>query len=140
MKARDLIATAALTLAAGWLQPASAQTLSYADAYDQIAKACQSDIQRHCAGVSLGSNGITSCLAGKPGVSGQCKSVVANSIGQLAKRAAAQDSTLKVCDTDTRRLCQGVQPRDGYRLSCLLKATGVVSATCNQTITDAGWR
>ena len=105
MKTRNLFAAAALVLASGCLQPASAQTLSYGDAYEQIAKSCHADIQRHCAAVGLAGNGVTSCLASKPGVSAQCKSVVANATAQLAKRDAAQNATLKVCDTDSRRLC-----------------------------------
>ena len=56
----------AIMVAALLAQPAvsSAQTISFADAITELAKACGADIKKHCAGVNLGNNaclGSTVC-------------------------------------------------------------------------------
>jgi hypothetical protein len=119
----------------------SAQTIGYAEAYDRIAKACGSDIAKLCSNVPLANGGVKNCLAkNQAKVSSVCKSTTAQTFALLEKRAVAQTSALKVCDADSRRLCQGVVAHDGYRLQCLLKAERFTRAACNQVITDAGWR
>jgi hypothetical protein len=49
---RQILACA--LFAAAWIVPASAQTMSYADAISQLATACNNDIARYCKGVPLG--------------------------------------------------------------------------------------
>ena len=133
--------------AAGMLLPlvipsgAGAQTMSYADAYDRLAKSCGSDIERVCANVELGGGAVRDCLIkNQARISAGCKSTSTEVFQSLQKRANAQKTAAKVCDRDIGQFCRGVQPHDGYRLQCLLTASKVVSAGCQQVITDAGWR
>jgi hypothetical protein len=58
----------------------------------------------------------------------------------LQKRGGAQANIRKFCETDAQRLCPGMVMGDGNILVCLLTASRVLSAKCNQTITDAGYR
>jgi uncharacterized protein YukE len=119
---------------------ASAQTLSFAEAYDRIAKSCGSDIDKHCSKVSLGGGSMKACLdRNQARLSASCKSASAETFQSLAKRANAQATAVKICDRDLGQYCRGVQPHDGYKLQCLLTASKVVSNACKQVIVDAGW-
>jgi hypothetical protein len=119
---------------------ASAQTLSFAEAYDQLAKSCGSDIEKLCSKVALGGGAIKACLdRNQARLSAGCRSASAETFQSLAKRANAQATAIKVCDRDLGQFCRGVQPHDGYQLQCLLTASKVVSSACKQVIVDAGW-
>jgi len=119
---------------------ASAQTLSFAEAYDRIAKSCGSDIEKHCSNVALGGGAIKACLdRNQSKLSTGCKSASAEVFQSLRKRADAQAAAVKVCDRDIGEFCRGVQPHDGYILQCLLTSSKVVSSACKQIIVDAGW-
>ena len=127
-----------------WLaapHPASAQTISFEEAYDKIARACGADVGKHCAGVPLGGGAVMACLQAKQAeISAGCKATVMQAFASVQKRMQAQASVRKICSADIARRCPGVVQHDGYVLSCVLKASRVVSASCNQAITDAGWR
>ncbi|MEP9353781.1 hypothetical protein ABLE93_09300 [Xanthobacter sp. KR7-65] len=126
---------------AGSASAAGAQTMSYAQAGALLAKSCGPDIGRFCSNVNLGGGALVGCMNQKLSqVSEACKRDYAIATASIAKRDAAQDSIAEVCSADTARLCPGMIPQDGNLLSCLLQATKVVSAACNQAITDAGYR
>ena len=61
MKRFTLPALAALGLLISGL-PATAQTISFGDAYARIAKSCGRDIERLCSTAQMGGNGIRACL------------------------------------------------------------------------------
>ncbi|MFO1114689.1 MAG: hypothetical protein U1E28_03340 [Beijerinckiaceae bacterium] len=137
---RRLTLSLAVALQVAFVSSAFAETIGYAQAYDRIASACGKDVQRLCAGVHLGNHGIRECLESKASqVSGNCKSVMASTFALLQARIDAQAAARRVCDADLREYCIGVQPHDGYQLSCLLTSVKVVSQRCKQVIIDAGW-
>ncbi|QEL21956.1 hypothetical protein FQV39_04710 [Bosea sp. F3-2] len=137
---RTALAAACLLVPMAIPLGASAQTLSFAEAYDRIAKSCGSDIDKYCSKVSLGGGAIKACLdRNQAKLSAGCKSASAETFQSLAKRAIAQATAVKVCERDVGEYCRGVQPHDGYQLQCLLTASKVVSSACKQVIVDAGW-
>lgn len=119
---------------------ASAQTLSYAEAGALIAKSCGPSIERYCSKVNLGGQDLQQCLAQNSAqVPDQCEQDYATVVASIAKRVAAQNSALKICNASIREYCGGVQPGDAHILDCLLKATKVVQPACKQVLLDAGW-
>jgi hypothetical protein len=120
--------------------PASAQTISYSQAVDELAKACGADIGKYCKGINLG-NGMVECMQKNDSrVSQNCKVTFAATMASLNKRAAAQAAVPQICSGDIKRLCKEYDPGNGRILRCLLKFGDKVDAACNQAITDAGWR
>ncbi len=140
MSLRRALAAACLLVPMAIPLGASAQTLSFAEAYDRIAKSCGSDIDKHCSKTSLGGGAIKACLdRNQAKLSAGCKSAAAETFQSLRKRVDAQAAAIKVCDRDLGQYCRGVQAHDGYQLQCLLTATKTVSNACKQVIVDAGW-
>ncbi|MEJ1158929.1 hypothetical protein [Prosthecomicrobium sp. N25] len=120
---------------------AAAQTISFEEAYDRISQSCGADIRKYCAGVPLGGGAVKACLDAKQSVvSASCNATLSEVFTLIQKRMQAQASVRQICDADIARRCPGVVQHEGFVLSCMLKATRVVSAPCNQAITDAGWR
>jgi hypothetical protein len=120
--------------------PAKAQTISYAQAVDELAKGCGKDIMKFCKNTNIGS-GMGACMEKRmSSVSEQCKVTFAATMASLNKRAAAQEAALGLCSNDLKRFCKEYDPGNGRYLRCLLKNTKKISAPCNQAITDAGWR
>lgn len=131
---------AGLLLLAFAASPASAQTITFADAFDRLNKSCGTDIERHCGDVPLGGGKVRACLdANRAKNSPACNATADEVFAQLEKRAAAQANVPKVCEHDIRQYCSMVKPGDGYRIQCLVQSTRVVSRACQQTIADAGW-
>jgi len=130
----------ALTFALGGLGAAAAQTLSYAEAIDQLASACKNDIARYCKGVPLGPQ-LRSCFdANQPTMSPQCQQTRAMVYSSISRRAAAQRDIGQICDADIQRLC-GTSHADAHLVECLLSVSPVaMSPACNQAFTDTGWR
>ncbi len=125
----------------GLASPSQAATISYADAATQLAANCGADIKKLCKGLNLGNNRIRDCLTQNAAqVSPQCSSTMAAVVSSIQKRQQAQASVVKVCRDDAARRCEGVVPGEAHILTCLLKATRVVSSKCNAAITEAGWR
>lgn len=139
-KIKIAIVAVTVALVALTAQPAAAQTIGFAEAYDRLAKSCGKDIDKLCANAPLGGGAVKSCLEkNQSKVSEGCKAVAAETFMLLAKREAAQANAVKVCDRDISQYCSRVQPHDGYVLQCLLTSTRVVSTACKQIIVDAGW-
>ncbi len=133
----------AIVLTASFLVSTTAfsQTIGYADAISGLAAACGADIRKFCKGVNLGNDRLRNCLnQNQANVSSQCKVGYTRAMDLLQKRVTAQRSVTKICDSDIRRLCGGVQPGDGNILNCVLLAQKQVSVQCNQAVTDAGYR
>lgn len=132
---------AAGLLLAGSVAGSQAQTLSYEQAGALLAKSCGEDISRLCPTANLGGGELRACMQEHLSkVSAQCQADYAKVIASISQRTAAQQSIVHACNADAARLCPGMVPQDGNLLSCLLEATKVVSAACNQAITDAGYR
>lgn len=120
---------------------ASAQTMSYAQAGGLIAKSCGADIEKFCRGLNLGSGRIHDCLmTNQAKLSPACVSDYQAALASITKRVAAQAAAFTNCRRDAAEFCKGVKPGDANLLDCLLEADKVVSPTCTQTLTDAGWR
>ena len=119
--------------------PAAAQTMSFADAAEVLVAACGRDIDTYCKNVNLGGGKMKACL-NNPKVQAGCKNTAAQVFASLEQRAQARINVLKLCERDAARLCQGVQRGDGQILECMILARRAVSASCNQGITDAGYR
>src|SRR5512144_2182332 len=103
MYGRSLVLAAAVLSVAHFSQPASAQTVGYADAIDQLGISCGPDIAKFCKNESLGGGRVRQCLQRNSGsVSPRC---IASITSLLEKRAAARASVMKVCDVDIKRRC-----------------------------------
>ena len=119
---------------------AAAQTMSYADAIDQLAAACRGDIARFCKGAPLGPQ-LKACFdANQARMSPQCQQTRAVVYASIARRAAAQRDIGQICDADIERMC-GTSHADAHLVECLLSVSpAAMSPACNQTFTDTGWR
>jgi hypothetical protein len=131
----------ALLLVVGASGASSAQTMSYADAIQQLAAACRADLQKYCKGVELGGGRLKACLDGHQNVvSPRCQETRAQVYASIARRIAAQRDIGDVCSADIERLC-GTSHADAHLVECLLSvAPAAMSPQCNQTFTDTGWR
>jgi outer membrane protein OmpA-like peptidoglycan-associated protein len=119
---------------------ATAQTVGYAEAFDQFAAACGNDIDKICKKVDLGGGRVQQCLEqNQASVSANCKATIGNLRIQLQKRAAARAAVMRICDADIRRLCAGIQPGDANLMECFSAAKRNVSARCRAAIADAGY-
>jgi len=119
---------------------ASAQTISYAQAFDQLAGGCGADINKFCSKVNLGGGRIGACLnqnAAK--VSAKCRTTWNEVRASLDRRVGARNVVVQACDADRRRFCPDVVAGDANLIDCLALARRRVSASCNQAITDAGY-
>jgi hypothetical protein len=125
----------------GVIGPSIAQTMSYADAIDQLATACGADLQRYCKGVELGGGHLKACLDANQGkVSARCQQTRLEVYASIGRRIAAQRGIGDICSADIARLC-GVSPVDANLVTCLLStAPSAISPACNQVFTDTGWR
>jgi hypothetical protein len=130
----------ALSLAVAAAGTASAQTMSYADAVDQLARACGTDLAKYCKGIELGGR-LKTCLdANQARLSPQCAQTRAAVYDSISRRAAAQRNIGDICDPDIARLC-GTSHADAHLVECLLSVSpAAMSPQCSQTFTDTGWR
>jgi Cysteine rich repeat len=138
---RQAFVLLALSLLICGIGPAAAQTMSYADAVDQLAAACRTDLAKYCKNVELGNGRLRACLdAHQNVVSPRCQQTRAMVYASIARRAAAQRDIGRICDADIERLC-GTSHADAHLVECLLSvAPTAMSPACNQTFTDTGWR
>jgi hypothetical protein len=124
-------------------QTASAQTISYGEAMDQLIGACGADVDKYCKDVRLGGSRIQTCLAENSAkISPQCKTTFGAVFELLTKRAQAQAAAPELCKSEAARLCENFREGRGRVLRCLIRPETAknVSKKCNQAITDAGWR
>ncbi|HTZ03211.1 MAG TPA: cysteine rich repeat-containing protein [Xanthobacteraceae bacterium] len=131
----------AAALLAGGIGGVAAQTMSYADAVEQLATACRADLAKYCKNVELGNGRLRGCLdAHQNVVSPRCQQTRAAVYASIARRAAAQRDIGRICDADIERLC-GTSHADAHLVECLLSVSpAAMSPACNQTFTDTGWR
>ena len=137
-----VLAAALLALALfGGVGTAVAQTMSYADAVDQLAAACRADLAKYCKNVELGNGRLRACLdAHQNVVSPRCQQTRAMVYASIARRAAAQRDIGRICDADIERLC-GTSHADAHLVECLVSVSpAAMSPACNQAFTDTGWR
>jgi hypothetical protein len=135
---RQILACA--LFAAAWVVPASAQTMSYADAISQLAAACRNDIARYCKGVPLGPSLKTCFDTNGARMSPQCQQSRTVVYASISRRAAAQRNIGDVCSADIARLC-GTSHADAHLVECLLSVSpAALSSQCGQTFDDTGWR
>src|SRR5215213_3122893 len=120
---------------------ASAATITFEDAAAVLGTSCAKDIDASCRGVNLDSIRLKDCLArNEDTLSAQCKADYPRAFEAIQKRVAARVAVRKICDRDLVKLCGGVQKDDAKAVECILTATRGVSAKCNQTIGEAGYR
>lgn len=121
---------------------APAQTLSYTQAIDLLAKACGADIKKYCKNVPLGGGRIQACFEQhRAQISASCKQTSARVYASIAKRVAAQNNIVRICSGDISRFCGQVVAGDANILNCMLKIKpSLIGRECNQTLTDTGWR
>jgi hypothetical protein len=131
----------ALLFTIGGVGAAIAQTLSYADAIEQLAAACGKDVQKYCRGVELGGGRLKACLdANQARMSPQCQQTRMMVYASIARRAAAQRDIGNICEADINRLCD-TSHADAHLVECLLSVSPVaMSPACSQAFTDTGWR
>lgn len=130
----------ALWLGLAAVFPATAQTMSYAEAIEHLASDCRSDIAKFCKGVPLGPR-LKSCFdTNGARMSAKCQQTRGMVYASISRRAAAQRSIGDVCSADIARLC-GTSHADAHLVECLLSVSpAAMSPQCNQTFTDTGWR
>lgn len=126
---------AALLLATGH---AHAQTIGYAEAIDQLGRACGSDIAKYCKQANLGGGRMQQCL-GQANISAGCRASFDALKALLQKRANARAALPRVCDADIQRMCAGVVAGDGNLLECFYKTKRNISAACQRAVADAGY-
>ena len=139
-------AVIAAVLVAGLSLPASAQMPPAAQA--QVAQAvnlakagCAREIKTYCARVKEGQGRLAACLyAYSDKMSDKCADAIIKETGRLNAMLGALNNAVAACETDTRRLCNGVAPGNGNLVGCLTKARPTVSAACNAAIDAAGLR
>jgi len=142
---RTVLSLLGLPLCAAWLfggvGVSAAQTLSYAQAIDQLAAACAADLRKHCRGVELGGGKLKACFDAHQAVlSPGCQQTRVTVYASIARRAAAQRDIGRICEPDIERLC-GTSHADTHLVECLLSVSPTaISAPCNQVFTDTGWR
>jgi len=117
---------------------AGAQTVGFAEAIDQLGRACGKDIAKFCKQTSLGGGRIQNCLS-QSNVSPACSASLVALKTLLQKRAAARAAVPRVCASDIGRLCSGVVAGDGNLMECFYKAKRNISAPCQQAVADAGY-
>jgi hypothetical protein len=119
----------------------SAETVKFEDAAAMLGTSCAKDIDASCRGVNLDSIRLKDCLArNEDTMSAQCKADYPRAFDAIQKRIAARAAVRKIRDRDLVKLCGAVQKDAAKALDCILGATRGVSARCNQTITEAGYR
>jgi hypothetical protein len=134
-----------LFLAAGLLicgaGSAIAETMSYAQAVDQLAIACKNDLAKYCRGVEFGGGRLKACLdANASRVSPQCQQTRMMIYASIARRVQAQRTIGDICDADINRLC-GTSHADAHLVECLVSVSpAAISPPCNQVFNDTGWR
>lgn len=134
----SLVCTLWLVLAAVF--PANAQTMSYADAISKLASVCRNDIAKFCRGVPLGPRLKTCFDTNDARMSPQCQQTRGLVYTSISRRAAAQRDIGDICSADITRLCGTTRAGENL-LACLLSVSpAAISAQCNQTFTDTGWR
>jgi hypothetical protein len=122
----------ALFFLIGTIGPSAAQTLSYADAIEQLAGACGADLRKYCKGVELGGGHLKACLdANQARMSGACQQARMLVYASIARRAAAQRDIGDICSADIARLC-GTSHADAHLVECLVSVSpAAMSPACN---------
>ncbi len=135
------VVCAALSVAAA--SSSQAQTIGYGEAIRGLTAACGADIEKHCKGVKPGGGAISVCLAkNSSAISNKCAATFETAFALLTVRAAAQEAAPQICEADAKRLCSNFREGRARILRCLIRNDNIrkVSNSCNQAITDAGWR
>jgi len=118
----------------------NAQSIGYAQALDRLGASCGKDIEKSCKKTNLGGGRTIHCLdQNRAAISATCQASITELQTLLATRAQARAAVPRVCDTDIRRLCAGVQSGDGNLMECFYKARQNVSAQCQKAVADAGY-
>jgi hypothetical protein len=119
---------------------ASAETMSFGDAAAILGKSCRKDIEDNCRGVNFDSTRLKDCLyRNQDSMSAQCKADYGRAFDAIQKRIAARAVVARSCEYEIVKKCHGTAKEASKSLGCLL-ATPTVSARCNQSISDAGYR
>jgi len=92
-----------------------------------VRKACDADIEQHCAGVQPGAGRIKACVEEHFGeFSEPCRQALLNNV-----------TVVKACRADVQRTCSGVQPGAGGIQACMKDHIAGYSERCKQAIATA---
>ena len=127
-----------LALAAGLIafgaQQTKAQTI-----VEELAAACKTEIETHCAQVTPGQQRVLACLyAHSDKLSNQCEFGLYEAAVRLERAVAALTYVAKSCDDDIEKVCPGVEMGEGRIANCLNQNKEKVSKVCIQSLTDVG--
>ena len=99
---------------------------------------CGKELKAHCSGIKQGQGRILSCLyAREDKLSARCGNAVMGSLERLGAALGALANVQRVCESDARRLCNGVMAGNGNLIGCLSQAKASVSAQCNAMLDTA---
>lgn len=131
------IANCALFVVAAFsIGPASAATgrANLSTMKSNVERACKSDIDKYCKGITPGGGRIADCLNSRePQLSSGCKSIWGDAKEDIQKRFdQANVEFHQSCGTDLQKYCPKVAPGGGRLLSCLGDHKDNLSASCQE--------
>ncbi len=125
-------------LAAGLITFGSHQTKAQS-LVEELATACKTEIETHCAKVTPGQQRVLACLyAHSDKLSNQCEFGLYDAAVRLERAVAALSYVAKACDDDVEKICPGVEIGEGRIVNCLNKNKDKISNTCTNALTDVG--
>jgi hypothetical protein len=103
-----------------------------------IQSNCGKEITANCKGIAMGQGRILACLYSRENkLSAKCGGAVMASLERLGTALGALANVMRVCESDAKRLCNGVVAGNGNLVGCLSQSKGSVSAQCNGTLDAA---
>src|SRR4051812_7061106 len=106
-----------------------------------LQSSCGKELKTYCKGVTSGQGRYLACLYSREDkLPAKCNEAVLASTERLALALTAVGNSVRACDADAKRLCNGVVAGDGNLLGCLAQARRSVSAACNATLDAAFMR
>ena len=110
-------------------------------AVDDFVEGCREELNTYCKDVTPGEGRVLSCLyAFQDKVSPKCESAIYKSLEQLQKIINDQLYAVNKCQDDLETYCKDIEPGEGRLLECLKSNEDKVSASCNQALTDIGYK
>jgi len=123
---------AALGLASG---PARAAE----DLFTQVKKACGTELNTICKGITPGKGHAVACLyAYEDKVSDHCAVTMYRAVAELQQAVATLKYAATECREDLEKYCGDVQPGQGRGLACIEKNEAGVSQRCKDAMKKTG--
>lgn len=104
---------------------------------EEVAKGCETELETHCAGVTVGNGRVLACLyAYSDKLSGRCEYALYDAAAQLERAISALTYVANECDADITKHCAAVELGEGRLAQCL--GSSEVSKRCSAALTDTG--